>query len=108
MTFIQIAQLKPPAWLFGMLSKPTLSEKIISHDVNMKKRAHKEQLDLVNQIKEIDQQYTQVINPEVYKKQREFQTKFNLLLTQSIERQLLKSKSSFYTYSDKSGKMLTN
>lgn len=41
----------------------------------MKKRAHKERLELAIQIKEIDRQYAHTSNPELYKKQVELQTK---------------------------------
>ena len=74
----------------------------------MKKRAQKEWIDLSIQIKEVDQRYAQIKNSELYKKRVELQTRFDLLSTHSIERQLLQSKSLFYVHGDKCGKMLAN
>lgn len=72
------------------------------------KRAQKERLDLSNQIKEVDQRYAQIKNPELYKKRVELRTRLDLLSTHSIERQLLQSKSLFYLHGNNSGKMLAN
>lgn len=88
--------------------KAYLRGQIVSYTVNMKRKANKERQELANQIKETDLQYAQHSDPELYKKRVELQTKFDLLSTHHIERQLLKSKSQFYIHSDKSGKMLSN
>ena len=73
--------------------KAYLRGQIISYTVNMKKKAHRERLELANQIKEIDKQYAQVKNPDLYKMRVELQTKFDLASTHPIERQLSRSKS---------------
>lgn len=86
--------------------KAYLRGQIISFSASMKKRAQKERIDLSIQIKEVDQRYAQTKSPELYKKRVELQTRFDLLSTHSIERQLLQSKSLFYVHGDKSGKML--
>lgn len=88
--------------------KAYLRGQIISFSASMKKRAQKERIDLSIQIKEVDQRYAQTKSPELYKKRVELQTRFDLLSTHSIERQLLQSKSLFYVHGDKSGKMLAN
>lgn len=66
--------------------KAYLRGQIISFSVNMKKKAHKERLDLANQIKEIDKRYAQDENPNLYKMRVELQTKFDLASTYPIER----------------------
>lgn len=74
----------------------------------MKKKASRERLDLVKQMKEIDLQHAQVKNPILYKEQLELQVKFDLLSTHSVKHQLLKCKSRFYIHGDKAGKILAN
>lgn len=88
--------------------KAYLRGQIISYTANMRKRAHHERLELADQIKEIDKQYAQAKNPDLYKMRVELQTKFDLASTYLIERQLLRSKSLFYIHSEKSGKLLAN
>ncbi len=88
--------------------KAYLRGQIISFTANMRKKAMQEQLDLAKQIKEIDQKYSLVKDPDLYNKRVELQTKFNLASTYQIERQLLRSKSLFYIHGDKSGKLLAN
>lgn len=88
--------------------KAYLRGQIISFTATMRKRAQTERLELCNQIKEIDQKYAHIKNPELYKKRVELQTRFDLLSTHSVERQLLRSRSLFYVHGDKSGKMLAN
>lgn len=81
---------------------------IISYSVNMKKQVNKKRLDIIKHIKEIDRQYAQTKDPKVHKKRVELQTEFDLLSTHPVERQLLESKSLFYTHRDKSGKLLVS
>ena len=88
--------------------KAFLRGQIISYSANMKKKASRERLELAKQIKEIDLQYAQVKDPDLYKKRLELQAKLNLLSTHSAERQLLRSKSRFYMHGDKAGKILAN
>lgn len=88
--------------------KAFLRGQIISYSANMKKKASTERLELTKQIKEIDLQYAQSKNPELYKKRIELQARFDLLSTHSIEQQLLKSKSKFYIHGNKTSKMLAN
>lgn len=59
--------------------KAYLRGQIISYTANMKKKAHRERLELADQIKEIDKQYAQVKNPDLYKTRVELQTKFDQL-----------------------------
>ena len=88
--------------------KAYLRGQIISYTVSMKKKASKERQDLANQIKSIDQQYALVKDAKLYKLSLELQTKYDLLSTYQVQRQLLMSKSLFYTHGDKSGKLLAN
>lgn len=88
--------------------KAFLRGQIISYSANMKKKASTERFELTKQIKEIDLQYAQSKNPELYKKRIELQARFDLLSTHSIEQQLLKSKSKFYIHGNKTSKILAN
>ncbi len=88
--------------------KAYLRGQIISFTANMRRKAMQERLELAKQIKEIDQKYSLVKDPDLYNKRVELQTKFNLASTYQIERQLLRSKSLFYIHGDKSGKLLAN
>lgn len=88
--------------------KAFLRGQIISYSANMKKKASTERLNLAKQIQDIDLQYAQSKNPELYKKRIELQTRFDLLSTHSVERQLLKSKGKFYVHGNKVSKLLAN
>lgn len=88
--------------------KAYLRGQIISYSVNMKRGNRKEREDLANNIGVIDRQYALSKDPKLYKLRTELQTKFDLLSTHQIERQLQMSKSRFYMHGDKSGKLLAS
>lgn len=67
--------------------KAYLRGQIIPYTANMKKKTHKERLELANQIKELELQYALVKDPELYRKRLDLQTKFDILSTYPIERQ---------------------
>ncbi|XP_059823631.1 IQ calmodulin-binding motif-containing protein 1 isoform X1 [Hypanus sabinus] len=88
--------------------KAYIRGQIISYTVGLRKRIKKEALLLVDKIKEIDKKYLITPSKELYKQRVELQTEYSLLLTSSIENQLMKSRSDFYIHSDKSGKLLAS
>lgn len=67
--------------------KAYLRGQIIPYTANMKKKTHKERLELANQIKELELQYALVKDPELYRKRLDLQTKFDILSTYPIGRQ---------------------
>lgn len=69
---------------------------IISYTANMKREKLKEILS--DKIKDLDHQYAHIKDPEVYRKCIELETKFELLSTHIAERQLLKSRSTFFVH----------
>ncbi|XP_059838364.1 E3 ubiquitin-protein ligase E3D isoform X2 [Hypanus sabinus] len=88
--------------------KAYIRGQIISYSVGLRKRTKMETLLLVDKIKEIDKKYSIAPSKELYKQRVELQMEHSLLLTSSIENQLMKSRSDFYIYSDKSGKLLAS
>lgn len=84
------------------------SGQIVAYTAQMKQKSYKERADLAHQVREIDKHYAQTKCPDLYKKRLELKTKFDLLTTHSIEQSLLKSKTMFYIYGDKSDKLLAN
>lgn len=90
-----------------MLSRLIFLGQIISYTSKIKRKSYQERSDLANQIQEIHWQYAQMKSPHLYK-HLELKTKFDLLITHSIEQSLLKSKSMFYIYGEKSDKLLAN
>lgn len=76
------------------------------HTANMKREKLKEIL--ADKIKDLDHQYAHIKDPEVYRKCIELETKFELLSTHIAERQLLKSRSTFFVHGEKSSKLLAN
>lgn len=88
--------------------KAYIRGQIISYTAQVRRKSYKERSDLAHQIKEIDKQYAQTKSPDLYKKRLELKTKFDLLTTHSIEQSLLKSKTMFYIYGDKTDKLLAN
>lgn len=63
---------------------------------------------LADKIKDLDHQYAHIKDLEVYRKCTELETKFELLSTHIAERQLLKSRSTFFVHGEKSSKLLAN
>lgn len=88
--------------------KAYLQGQIKAYTAQVKRKSNKERSDLAHQIREIDKQHAQTKNLDLYKKWLELKTKFDLLTTHSIEQLLLKSKTRFYMYGDKSDKLLAN
>lgn len=88
--------------------KAYLRGQITAFTANKKRQSQKEQLELISKIQEIDQQYALDQAPELYNQRLELKTKFDLLTTYHIENLLLKSKSTYYEHSEKTGKLLAN
>lgn len=86
--------------------KAYLWGQIISYTANMKREKLKEIL--ADKIKDLDHQYAHIKDLEVYRKCTELETKFELLSTHIAERQLLKSRSTFFVHGEKSSKLLAN
>lgn len=84
--------------------KAFLRGQIIAYTAGMKRKSIQEQNELICKIGEIDKQYAQKKCPDLYKKRVELKTRFDLLTTYQIEQLLLRNRTLFYTYGDKSDK----
>lgn len=88
--------------------KAYLRGQIIAYTARIKRENYKERSDITLQIREIDNRFSQTKCPNLYKKRLELKTKFDLLTSYHSHQLILKSKSLFYTYGDKSDQLFAN
>lgn len=86
--------------------KAYLRGQIISYSTHLRKMNMSRQSELVQMLKEIDDDYPTNPDPALYKRRLQLQSELALLTTNEAELQLLKSRQRFFESGDKAGKLL--
>lgn len=96
-----------PSTLWETL-KVVIRGEIISYSSHLNKQRKIRQQQLIDSIRELDSQYSTSPSPEIYKERLDCHTEYNLLSTDKIEQQLLRSRGFVYEHGEKAGRLLAH
>lgn len=89
-------------------SKAYIRGQLISFVSNMKKIETSHMVELMQQIKDVDNKYAANPDPNLYKERLKLQTDFDLASTNKAKLQILKSRQRFFESGDNAGKLLAH